>query len=266
MATPETTQPPNVAELTPQQIADQIAAQQVGAEPPQLQREYVVETSTGAVFRGKTQQEAIDSMKKSVEHGSQHITELKQQLDQIKAQLEQQAPFVQQLQQKQQETYNPQRYYELWAQDPNVAEDYRLQSNYGVTQQELAQQIQRAYEFTSQVRPEMIVRSWMANSDFPTSDPEKLEAASQAFEKTWNEFYPDDYDFTPQKLEQVHSVAIRRGLYQPENGQTGQVQNTLTPAQQMPTLNTGVSGGTGGQQEISRMSPEQIRAIMEQYR
>ena len=127
MATTEPVSPPNVAELTPQQIADQIAAQQVGGEPPQLQREYVIETSTGAVFRGKTQQEVIDAMKKSVEHGSQHITELKQQLAQAQAQLEQQAPYVQQPQQ-QEEGYTPQRFYEIWAQDPLAAEDYMLRT------------------------------------------------------------------------------------------------------------------------------------------
>jgi archaellum component FlaC len=266
MATPDNTQPPNVAELTPQQIADQIA-EQAGGEPAQLQREYVVETSTGSVFRGRTQQEVIDAMKKSVEHGSETIKSQKDELERIKDQLSQQAPYLQQLQ-KPPENYTPQRYYELWAQDPNIAEDYRLQMNYGVTQAELAQQIQQAYQFTNQIKPEVTMRSWMATSDFPTSNPEELEKASNAFERVWNEFYPQDFDFTPQKLEQVHAVAVKRGLYQPEGAQqTGQVELTQpSPASQMPTLNTGTSGGTGQQQEVNRMTPEQIRGLMEQIR
>ena len=265
-------QPPNVAELTPQQIADQIAAQQVGGEPPQLQREYVVQTSTGAVFRGKTQQELIDQLQKSVEHGSMKIKQQEDELQQARGQLEQQAPFMQQWQQQQQQeqqAWSPQRYFELWAQDPNTAEEYRLRSNYGVGQAELAEQIRQAYDFTSQIKPEVVARSWMSTSDFPTSDPEELNKASNAFEQVWNEFFPGDFDMTPQKLEMVHAVAVKRGLYQPERqAETGQVNSQQLPqaSTPMPTLNTGTTGGPTGQQDINRMTPEQLRVLMEQLR
>jgi hypothetical protein len=272
MPTSDNGQSQNAAELTPQQIADQIAAQQVGGEPPQLQREYVVQTSTGAVFRGKTQQELIDQLQKSVEHGSMKIRQQEDELQQARSQLEQQAPYVQQFQQQQyqeQQAWTPQRYFELWAQDPNMAEEYRLRANYGVSQAELAEQIRHAYDFTTRVEPEMSMRSWMATSDFPTSNAEEMEKAANAFEQVWNEFYPGDYGFTPQKLEMVHAVALKRGLYQPEQeAETGQINNQQLPqaSTPMPTLNTGTTGGPTGQQDVNRMSPEQLRALMEQLR
>ena len=260
MAANEPVPQPNAAELTPQQIADQIAAQTTGGEPPQLQREYVVETSTGAVFRGKTQQEVIDAMKKSVEHGSETIKQQKDELERYRALQQPVEP------QQPEERWSPQRYYELWAQDPNAAEDYRFMTNLGMTQAQFAQQHQQAYQFTTQIKPEVTVRAWMSNSDFPTSNAEEMEKAASAFETVWNEFYPNDLDFTSQKLEQVHAVAIKRGLYQPEGAATtGQVQITIQ-SNPMPTLNVGASGGTGQQQDINRMSPEQIRALTEQFR
>jgi hypothetical protein len=265
MAT-EDTPPQNAAELTPQQIADQIAAQQAGGEPPQLQREYVVQTSTGAVFRGRTQQDLIDQMQKSVEHGSAKIKQQEDELAQLRAQMQQPAAYQQPPQQ--QEAWNPQRYFELWAQDPNLAEDYRYRANLGVSQAELAEQIRQAYDFTTRTRPQLAVDTWIQNSDFPSQDLTQKQAAAGHLQQVWNEFFPGDDEITPQKLELAHSVAVRRGLYQPENVQNGGVPPPQAAQGQspLPTLNMGSTVPVTGQQDINRMTPEQLRVLMEQMR
>ena len=265
MATPEVT-PPNVAELTPQQIADQLAQASTGVvdattEPQPLPQGLEVKTSTGAVFRGRDWQEIATSMQKSVEHGSQYITELKQQLAEAR-----QPPPAASTPRPPENQFDSQRYYETWAQAPLDAEynavNTMLQQRYGFSLDQFAAAMQQNSEFTARAMPRAIASEWQVTSDFPTSDPEQLEKASTALEQVWNEFFPNDPQITPQKLEMAHAVAVRRGMYEPE------ARNQAAPAPQqaspMPTLNTGSSGGVSGQPDVNRMSPEQLRALIDQ--
>lgn len=272
MPDPVNPQLPNAAELTPQQIADEIAAQQTGGEPPEPQREYVFETETGSVFRGKTKQEVIDKMLKSTDHANQLIKQQRDELAQAKAQLEQQAPYIQQQVQQQQQQFNSQGYYEGWARDPVNAElallDFALQQKYGMTLDQFAEQSQQAYQFAAITSPRVIATEWMASAptypNFERATPEHAEKAANAISTLYQEFYPneDERGITPQRLEQLHAVALMRGLYEPAP-QTPPVES---PAQSlpMPTLNAGTSGGTGQQQDWNRATPEQIRAWFEQ--
>lgn len=277
MATPENPQLPNAAELTPQQIADQIAQQQVGGEPSQPDgREYVYETETGSVFRGRTKQEVIEKMLKSTDHANKLIKQQRDELEQARVQLEQQTPYIEQFQQQQQlqqAQFDPQRYYTGWAQDPVSAEtaiiEHILQQRLGVSLDQFAAQVQRAYQFAERTEPEVIAHSWMATEKtYPNFDrvaPEEAEKAATAIGTLWQEFYPneDQSRMTPQRLEQLHAVALHRGLYQA----APQASSVEIPPQAspMPTLNTGVSGGgTGQPQQIANMTPEQLRAFIEQ--
>ena len=264
----------NNQQLTPEQIAEQLAAPPAaaGGEPAQLQREYVVQSATGAVFRGRTQQELSDQLLKSVDNGSVHIKDLKQQLAEANARLQQLTPPPQPPAPAQApEPYSRERYWQRWAEDPDAAEEWRFLARYGVTIPEVIGMVRRgqqAADFADQIKPEVQASAWMATSDFPTRDPEMRQQAANAFEQVWNEFYPGDFDMTPAKLEQVHAVALHRGLYQAEPRQ----QNVAAPTEpqppeplpqlRMPTLNTGASGGTG-QADVNVMTPEAIRALID---
>lgn len=259
MATPSIAPDPNVQ--TPEQIAEQLANQAVNptpqnGEPQQLQREYVREIA-GSVFRGKTQQELIDNMAKSIEHANPLIAEYNKLKNQPVAQ-----PVTPQTEQ-----YNPQKYYELWAQDPNQAEDYRFKSQFGVTQAEAFAAIQNANQFTNEVRPKTVIAEWQSNSDFPTSDPAEFEKAGGAMDAVWREMFPDGANVTPQNLEMVHSVALRRGLYRSEKEltQANPVQQFAGGAPPPPMLPTGMSSQPQtGQVDARNMKPEQIKALLEQ--
>lgn len=267
MATPENPQLPNAAELTPEQIAEGIAQQQIGGEPSLDQRGYVYQNETGSVFKGRTKEEVIDTMLKSSDNANKTIKQQRDELAQIKAQLEQQQPYIEpQAPPQQPEAFDPNRYYQMWAQNPNLAEDYRLQTTFGLTQQEMANQIYESYRFTKQVEPELVARAWMSQSPtFPSweENPQEVDKAATAIQTLWNEFYPNDSTITPQRLEQVHAVALMRGMYQARG--SAPVVEASAQSTPMPTLNVGTSGsGTGQQQEIAQMTPEQLRQFIEQ--
>lgn len=273
MPDPVNPQLPNAAELTPQQIADEIARQQTGGEPSQPDgREYVYQTESGSVFRGRTKQEVIDTMLKSQDHANRLIKQQRDELEQAKAILEQQTPYVQQAQQQPQQ-FNSQGYYEGWARDPVNAEltllDYALQQRYGMSLDDFAQQSQQAYQFAAVTSPKVLAMEWMASTptypNFERAGPELGEKAANAISALYNEFYPneDERGITPQRLEQLHAVALMRGMYQAAPPAPPAVESSAQ-SQPMPTLNAGTSGGTGQQTDYNRMTPEQLRALFPQ--
>jgi hypothetical protein len=261
MSTSPTTPTANVTDpnlQSAEEIAAQLAAAAApaapqSAEPPQLQKEYVVETSTGQVFRGKTQQEVIDKLKASVENGTATIKQLK---DAQKAAPAPTAPV--------EEKFDQNTYLQMLGEDGAKAAAYALQFTPEAV--ELRRQVAEITEFNQSARAQAQINEFKANTpDLPLDD-----ASTKSFEETWNQW---DAEFrqetgkglpiTASNLKKVHSYCIANKIYAPAaQAPTVQLGAAALPN---PTLNgQGSPSAAAAPVNVNAMSTNDLEAYIRQ--
>ena len=236
-----------VENLTPEQIAEQLAQKTTGQDLPEQE----LQTETGSVFKYRTNEELIAKLKHSVEEGTRTIAQLNRERKEAQQAPPPPVPA--------QDVFDSNRYYQLWAQDPNAAEDYRFKARHGLTEADAVAAMTQAVNFAQEVRPKTVIAEWQAGSDFPTSDPAERDKAGDAMDEVWQEMFPNGAPVTAQNLEMVHAVCLKRGMYQPEGAQA---QSTASGSTPMPTI-SGASASNAPPVDINSMSPEQIRKLIE---
>ena len=119
-----------------------------GAVQQQEPKEIVIETATGAVFKGATPEEVMEKMKSSIESGSQTIKQYKEMNEQLTSSigaLQKPRPAASE------SGFDKAKYYELLNDDPVAAQDYIDATRYGRPFSEVKESFERSARVTGEV-------------------------------------------------------------------------------------------------------------------
>lgn len=122
-------------------------------------KEIVVETATGAVFKGTTPEEVMEKMKQSIESGSQTIRQYKEQNEQLTSAL----GTLQRPQPVTNGQFDKAKYYEMLNDDPVKAQDYLDEARYGRPFADVKRDFDRSARVTSEVSQLMEINKFQQN-------------------------------------------------------------------------------------------------------
>lgn len=242
--TPQPTAAPAQPEnLTPEQIAERIAAQVAPQQQPEpLERDFTVQLDTGQVYRGKTKDELIQELKKAQEHSSRRIHELSKQ-----------PATPQQAQQAvQNPTFDQQKYYQMLAENPVGANSYLLQ--FTPEAQQLREQMEQISQFNTVMQEQAAVNQFKAETaDFPVDSD-----TANKFEDVWKQY---NLPITTANLKLVHAYCLRENVYKPYQAQP---QSPLVPQQQpLPNLSSPGFGNPTQQIDPNSMTADQLKQVIQ---
>jgi hypothetical protein len=236
-ATPQPTAAPavNPNELSPEQIADQLANQSAPVNNPPvepLQRDFTVELETGEVYRGATKDELVQAIAKGKVNASKEIKRLK---DQLATQAPPSTPPVSQPA----PAFNNEQYWQLAAEDPRKAQQYLWQ--FTPEAQELRQQVSELQAMKRDIQNRTEVATFQsAVNDFDFENQDTIKTFDENFEKL-------GLPLTAQNLIMAHNHFVKTGVYQPKA--QPQVQSvTNSGVQPLPTLQSHPANGQPTQQ------------------
>src|SRR3990167_9394249 len=107
MADPVTTSP------DPAKVIEQVAG---------TQKEIKLET--GQVYKGSSDDELLQQLKQAQEHSSRHIKEQKDELERTRQELQQVRQAIPPPPKTDENTYSPEKYWEIWKENPLEAQQY----------------------------------------------------------------------------------------------------------------------------------------------
>ncbi len=215
-----------------------------------------VETKTGAVFEGSSEQEVLQKLVQSVESGSEHIKQLRGEVGQLKQQV-QQAPQPQQP--AGQKTVQDQ-YWEIWQKDPILADRFAESVRLGIPIEQVDQIQRQTMQSAATSQQQAAAAEFMSRCpDYPEGDVLAAQAISQRLQQRFPGQMP-----TADNLELVYNDLVRAGTIAPRDIPISEIQNPAVP---LPRL-----GGTQQQQPVDferqfrELKPDQMKKVIEELR
>lgn len=159
-----------MAEVTPEQVTQVLNEVQAPAATA-AQALKRIETSTGQVFEGQTDEELLRKLTASVESGTTHIHNLNQRLDELQQQVRQ--PQTPQNGQKSAQD----QYWEIWQKDPIAADRYAKAVRLGVPVDAVDQIERQTIQNASALAQNTALADFKDRCpDYPTTDTQAAEA------------------------------------------------------------------------------------------
>lgn len=188
------------APVNPQQAADVI--QQHAASPIR------VETRTGQVFEGATQEEVLRQLVQSVENGTAHIRTQSEQIQQFQQQLEQvRQPAPQQTD----KTNFQDKYWELWQKDPIQADRFAASVRLGVPMDQVDQIERQTIQNAASTAQNAAVSEFLNRCpDYPNEDAQVAQAMKTQLQRSFPGQAP-----TADTLELAFNALVRQGFVTP---------------------------------------------------
>lgn len=170
-----------------------------------------IETQTGQVFEGATNEEVLQQLVRSVESGTSHIRQQREQLEALQQQ-------VQSVQQTQQSPTNGQKsfqdqYWELWQKDPIAADRYAASVRLGVPIEQVDHIERQTIQNSFQSAQDKGISDFLDRCpDFPKDDPEAAQALKYALQTQ-----APQYQSLPaaDRMELAFNALVRQGAVQP---------------------------------------------------
>jgi len=180
-----------------------------------------IETKTGAVFEGQTEQEVLQKLVQSVESGSNHIKELRSEVSTLRQQVQQPNHQQQQTTQK-----TPQdQYWELWQKDPLAADRFAAAARLGVPVEQVDAIERQTIQSAAVSQQQAAATEFMQRCpDFPAGDV----AAAQALAQRLQQRFPGQIP-TADHLELVYNDLVRAGAVKPQDVPIQEVVNQPKP-------------------------------------
>jgi hypothetical protein len=231
--------------LTPEAIAEQLAAQAAPAATQQaqdqLERDFSVVLETGQTYKAKTKDELIQQLVKAQENASKRIKELS---------VAPPPPIIPPVQPVAQ--FSNEQYWQLAAQDPRAAQDYVLQFTPEAIK--LRDTVSRLEAMEQDIKNRTEVATFQNSvNDFDFENPEAVKTFDDNFQKL-------GLALTAQNLIMAHNHFIRTGVYQPKS--TAQASVTTPAMQPLPTLTGGANGQATQTVDPNTMSQADLLAYI----
>lgn len=167
-----------------------------------------IETQTGQVFEGATQEEVLQQLVRSVENGSQHIRQQNERLDALQQQIQQ----VQQPSQQQGGNKSFQdQYWELWQRDPIQADRYAASVRLGVPIEQVDHIERQTIQNAAATAQNGAITDFLNRCpDYPNDDPQVAQAMKWQLQQSFPGQQP-----TADTLELAFNALVRNGVVTP---------------------------------------------------
>lgn len=205
-STPPTNPP---APPTPDQIAKDLA-------PP----EFEIKLATGEVFKGKDEKEVLGKLAKAKEDATYAIRDREEQIRGLQAPPPSPASEGQK--------FDPQTYYNLFAQDPQAALTYQLSFLVGLPAEEVAPAIRYSYDVSQHAA------ALLETSAFHQRHPE-FPGGDEATDLMIRKLNEKNMDWTADNLELVFSELSREGRLKPAQPQPETSHHVAPPPSFSPS-------------------------------
>ena len=213
-----------------------------------------IETKTGAVFEGQTQEEVLQKLVQSVESGSTHIKELRGEISTLRNQVQQAPSSTPPPGQKSIQD----EYFEIWQKDPVAADRFAAAARLGVPIERVDQIERETIQAAARAQQQSAATEFMARCpDFPENDP----AAAQAIAQRLQQRFPGQVP-TADHLELVYNDLVRTGSITPRDIPIAEVVNPATP---LPRLGTSQQQQTVDfERQFRSLSADQQKKVIEE--
>ena len=187
----------------PSKIIEQVAG---------VQKEIKLET--GQVYKGANEDELLKELAKAQEHSTRHIKEQKDELERVRTELQQVRSALPPPPRTDDNTYNPEKYFELWKDDPLKAHQYANQFD---------PEAQRVKSVIANQAQRSEIETFKDSVGFhPEQNPQAADVFSREFVKT-------GLQPTANNMELVYYRLVNNGTLQPQV--TANVNPTPVPPQ-----------------------------------
>lgn len=226
--------------MTDEQLLEQ-QEQQQDDEP----KEIVIQTATGAVFKGKTNEEIIESMKRSIEHGSETIRNMRGVHEQQQREIESlRNP-------KRPNEFDSTKYYDTLGKDPLEANRQAIEAVFGMP----VEQLKKRLDSASEVTQKLAVKEAIAQ--FAADVPESVQCTQAEMMAMNTAMEEKKLEWTTENLVATYHRLKNQGIITTKAEEGSDSQETKRKA---PPSARGRSGGGGGSgKRPEDMTTEELR-------